>query len=89
METAEALDTTPGGLPRRRSIRNDIAGPQPGAADRRETVAAVPPDASFTGLAAFATAGRASGPPREMTTDRDAGHGRRDDCRTRVQRAPH
>ncbi|WP_030932698.1 sensor histidine kinase [Streptomyces sp. NRRL B-24720] len=72
VETAEALDTTPGGLPRRRSIRNDIAGPQPGAADRRETVAAVPPDASFTGLAAFATAGRASGPPREMTTDRDA-----------------
>lgn len=72
VETSEALDTTPGGLPRRRSIRNDIAGPQPGAADRKETVAAVPPDASFTGLAAFATAGRASGPPREMTTDRDA-----------------
>lgn len=71
VETAEALDTTPGGLPRRRSIRNDIAVPQPGAADRKETVAAVPPDASFSGLAAFATAGRASGPPRETTTDRD------------------
>ncbi|WP_392756688.1 sensor histidine kinase [Streptomyces sp. LN590] len=71
VETAEALDTTPGGLPRRRSIRNDIAVPQPGAADRKETVAAVPPDASFTGLAAFATAGRASGAPRETTTDRD------------------
>lgn len=72
VETAEALDTTPGGLPRRRSIRNDIAGPQPDAADRKETVAPVPPDASFAGLAAFATAGRASGPPRETTTDRDA-----------------
>ncbi|WP_327249903.1 sensor histidine kinase [Streptomyces sp. NBC_01320] len=72
VETTEAVDTTPGGLPRRRSIRNDIAGPQPSPADRsKESVAPVPPDASFTGLAAFATAGRESDPPRETTTDRD------------------
>ncbi|MFD5065675.1 sensor histidine kinase [Streptomyces sp. NPDC058394] len=71
VETTDALDTTPGELPRRRSIRNDIAGPQSRAAERsEESVAAVPPDASFTGLAAFATAGRASGPPRENPADR-------------------
>ncbi|MEW2493424.1 ATP-binding protein [Streptomyces nodosus] len=69
--TAEAVDTTPGGLPKRRSTRRDTAGPQPGAADRgKETTAAVPPDASFSGLAAFAAAGRASAPPSETPTDR-------------------
>ncbi|MER7487547.1 ATP-binding protein, partial [Streptomyces sp. NPDC126497] len=56
-------DTTPGGLPRRRSGGRTGAdaprtaaqtGAGPGAA-----VAAVPPDASFAGLAAFAVAGRA------------------------------
>ncbi|WP_371542690.1 ATP-binding protein [Streptomyces sp. NBC_00554] len=69
----EAVDTTPGGLPRRRSRRNDPATPsaRPAAAEREETVAAVPPDASFTGLAAFATAGRESGPPHATTTDRE------------------
>ncbi|WP_323181294.1 ATP-binding protein [Streptomyces sp. NBC_00154] len=64
------VDTTPGGLPRRRSIRNDLVGPQPGGAVRGQSVAAVPPDASFAGLAAFATAGRESGPPHETATDR-------------------
>ncbi|MGW4675823.1 sensor histidine kinase [Streptomyces sp. NPDC004324] len=39
------------------------AASRPGAAARtEESVAAVPPDASFAGLAAFATAGRESGP---------------------------
>ncbi|MFI6491568.1 sensor histidine kinase [Streptomyces sp. NPDC050564] len=72
-ETAEAADTTPGGLPRRRSRRSDPSTPsaRPRPAERtEETVAAVPPDASFTGLAAFATAGRESEPPRETTADR-------------------
>ncbi|MFJ5303088.1 ATP-binding protein [Streptomyces sp. NPDC088350] len=59
--TAEAEDTTPGGLPRRRSKRGETA--RPPAAERagrtgEMAVSAVPPDASFTGLAAFATAGR-------------------------------
>jgi len=62
--TAEAADTTPGGLPRRRSKRGETARPQ--AAERAEraertgemAVSVVPPDASFTGLAAFANAGR-------------------------------
>ncbi|WP_043670274.1 ATP-binding protein [Streptomyces xylophagus] len=59
--TAAAQDTTPGGLPRRRSRRGETA--RPPAAERAErtgemAVSAVPPDASFTGLAAFATAGR-------------------------------
>ncbi|MFD3924647.1 ATP-binding protein [Streptomyces sp. NPDC058614] len=70
----EAVDTTPGGLPRRRSRRNDPATPsaRTTSAERtEETVAAVPPDASFTGLAAFATAGRESGPPHATTTDRE------------------
>ncbi|MGW5968822.1 ATP-binding protein [Streptomyces sp. NPDC055186] len=53
--------TTPGGLPRRRSTRRTEPQPQP--TGRRErggpsTVTPVPPDASFAGLAAFATAGR-------------------------------
>ncbi|MDH6213824.1 ATP-binding protein [Streptomyces pseudovenezuelae] len=57
-EFGEAADTTPGGLPRRRSKRNEE--PQPRAVERTEesTVFAVPPDESFAGLAAFATAGR-------------------------------
>lgn len=60
-ESAGAPDTTPGGLPRRRSSRRAEAEPrQTGRPERgeRSTVTAVPPDASFTGLAAFATAGR-------------------------------
>ncbi|MFG2560928.1 sensor histidine kinase [Streptomyces sp. NPDC048496] len=68
VESIEAMDTTAGGLPRRRSRRSDTAEPRPRAAER--TVAAVPPDSSFTGLTAFATAGRESGPPHETTADR-------------------
>lgn len=61
VETTDAVDTTPGGLPRRRSKRNEEVSHQ--SAERTERteetgVLAVPPDASFTGLAAFATAGR-------------------------------
>ncbi|MEV5319562.1 ATP-binding protein [Streptomyces sp. NPDC052687] len=61
---ADAVDTTPGGLPRRRSKRGESARHQP--AERLQpaqdtTVPAVPPDASFAGLAAFATAGRTPG----------------------------
>ncbi|MEU3148167.1 MULTISPECIES: ATP-binding protein [unclassified Streptomyces] len=60
-ESAGAVDTTPGGLPRRRSSRRiEAEPPRTGRAGHggRSTVTAVPPDASFTGLAAFATAGR-------------------------------
>ncbi len=58
----EEADTTPGGLPRRRSRRGEE---QRQAAERTEattgtSVFAVPPDASFAGLAAFASAGRES-----------------------------
>ncbi|MFG2426892.1 ATP-binding protein [Streptomyces sp. NPDC048590] len=78
-EAPPAMDTTPGGLPRRRSRRADAPSAPAGAAGGTEesvtgrttgvlpartpeSVAAVPPDASFAGLAAFATAGRESGP---------------------------
>ncbi|WP_128435832.1 ATP-binding protein [Streptomyces cyaneus] len=76
-EPGEAVDTTPGGLPRRRSKRNEAAAPQP--AERRErteetVVSAVPPDASFAGLAAFATAGREVG--EESTEEETAPAGR-------------
>jgi signal transduction histidine kinase len=76
-EPGEAVDTTPGGLPRRRSKRNEAAASQP--AERRErteetVVSAVPPDASFTGLAAFATAGREVG--EESTEEETAPAGR-------------
>ncbi|MFI5880579.1 ATP-binding protein [Streptomyces sp. NPDC051554] len=57
-KTVEAEDTTPGGLPRRRSKRGETARPQPAGRTGEMAVSAVPPDASFTGLAAFATAGR-------------------------------
>ncbi|MFD8422218.1 ATP-binding protein [Streptomyces sp. NPDC059466] len=67
----EGPDTTPGGLPRRRGARTGASrsrsggAPVPGPAVRsEESVAAVPPYASFAGLAAFATAGRESAPPR-------------------------
>ncbi|MFJ8191755.1 ATP-binding protein [Streptomyces sp. NPDC096094] len=87
-------ETTPGGLPRRRSRRGEPAAgqapdPAPAAyADRAEpaergtlpavpSVPSVPPDASFAGLAAFATAGRDPGvvtgasPPPETADLRD------------------
>ncbi|GAA3811580.1 hypothetical protein GCM10022403_051700 [Streptomyces coacervatus] len=72
-EPGEAVDTTPGGLPRRRSKRNEAEPAvrhQPAERPERTeetTVSAVPPDASFTGLAAFATAGREFG--EESTTE--------------------
>ncbi|MGD1218813.1 ATP-binding protein [Streptomyces krungchingensis] len=75
--TTEDMDTTPGGLPRRRSRRSDattVDRPRP-AGRTEENVAAVPPDASFAGLAAFATAGRESEPARETTADRDPAAG--------------
>ncbi|NUT26391.1 MAG: ATP-binding protein [Streptomyces sp.] len=58
--TAEDVDTTPGGLPRRRSKRSEPAQPMPAERSEEPAVVAVPPDASFAGLAAFATAGRES-----------------------------
>ncbi|MEV0321808.1 ATP-binding protein [Streptomyces sp. NPDC050658] len=61
-------DLTPGGLPRRRSKRAEA----PKAAERPSTAPAqpvVPPDASFTGLAAFATAGRETDEPRTEESD--------------------
>ncbi|MFJ2398445.1 ATP-binding protein [Streptomyces sp. NPDC087843] len=81
----ESADTTSGGLPRRRGRRTGApdrrpgtasrpgATPRPGAVGRtEESVAAVPPAASFTGLAAFATAGRDSGPPHGAAAARES-----------------
>ncbi|MFF8446692.1 ATP-binding protein [Streptomyces leeuwenhoekii] len=73
-EAAGAVETTPGGLPRRRSRRGD--GDRPRQAGRTERTArgsfsAVPPDASFAGLAAFATAGRDAGETSGPAGDRD------------------
>ncbi|KOU61766.1 ATP-binding protein [Streptomyces sp. MMG1533] len=59
-EESDAVDTTPGGLPRRRSKRSETERHQPAERTEGAGVLAVPPDASFTGLAAFATAGRES-----------------------------
>ncbi|MFE5894505.1 ATP-binding protein [Streptomyces sp. NPDC056468] len=64
-DLGDAVDTTPGGLPRRRSKRNEEArherAGRPERDDDTTSVVAVPPDASFAGLAAFATAGREPG----------------------------
>ncbi|MEU5599376.1 ATP-binding protein [Streptomyces sp. NPDC020298] len=63
-DTADAVDTTPGGLPRRRSKRREPEERQRTERTSRpepSPVTAVPPDASFAGLAAFATAGREPG----------------------------
>ncbi|MFI7407157.1 ATP-binding protein [Streptomyces sp. NPDC049627] len=64
-DTDDGVDTTPGGLPRRRSRRHEAArhepAPRPERSEETTSVAAVPPDASFAGLAAFATAGREPG----------------------------
>ncbi|MEU3888831.1 ATP-binding protein [Streptomyces sp. NPDC029041] len=68
---AESGETTPGGLPRRRSKRNETEVPKPAERSDRATVAAVPPDASFSGLAAFATAGRDAAEASEPADDRD------------------
>ncbi|MGW0138549.1 ATP-binding protein [Streptomyces calvus] len=60
---AEPADTTPGGLPRRRSGSRRTTADTPPHGTRTEPaeyggVCAVPPDSSFAGLAAFAAAGR-------------------------------
>lgn len=55
---ASVADTTPGGLPRRRSRRTAAEDRTRPAAPEQDAASAVPPDASFAGLAAFATAGR-------------------------------
>ncbi|MFJ5726566.1 sensor histidine kinase [Streptomyces paradoxus] len=73
---AETAQTTPGGLPRRRSKRNETEAPRPAERADRGTVAAVPPDASFSGLAAFATAGRDAAEASEPAGDRDSLAGR-------------
>jgi hypothetical protein len=81
-EPAESADTTPGGLPRRRSgRRTGTDAPQPVArtAPGRHghgTVSVVPPDASFAGLAAFATAGRATDRAPRTAGDPDTPTGR-------------
>ncbi|MGI5439524.1 ATP-binding protein [Streptomyces shenzhenensis] len=59
-EPAEVLETTPGGLPRRRSRRRETEPSEEAGRGGATAVSAVPPDASFAGLAAFATAGRDS-----------------------------
>ncbi|MEZ3178008.1 ATP-binding protein [Streptomyces pimonensis] len=74
-ESAGSADTTPGGLPRRRR-RTDADDPRPAEPAGPVTVAAVPPDASFAGLAAFATAGRAGGPAPRTSGDPDTPTGR-------------
>ena len=76
-EPSGAVETTPGGLPRRRSKRHEQEGAaRHEPAERTETsVSAVPPDASFTGLAAFATAGREA--DEESTTEDTVALGRR------------
>ncbi|MFD8717379.1 ATP-binding protein [Streptomyces sp. NPDC059629] len=70
-ESGEAPDTTPGGLPRRRSRRREEEQPEERTA-RTQGAAfpAVPPDESFAGLAAFATAGRA--PVADEAADSEA-----------------
>ncbi|WP_399934519.1 ATP-binding protein [Streptomyces kanamyceticus] len=67
---APDAETTPGGLPKRR--RSKPRGDSPAAAGAPVAAAAppaVPPDTSFTGLAAFATAGRETEEPRTEESD--------------------
>lgn len=67
----KALDTTPGGLPRRRSRSGEPTRAR--TVDRTEAAAsAIPPDTSFQGLAAFATAGREVPAEPATTTGREA-----------------
>ncbi|MFF7735608.1 ATP-binding protein [Streptomyces sp. NPDC007984] len=72
----ESGETTPGGLPRRRSKRGETEASRPADRTDRGTVAAVPPDASFSGLAAFATAGRDAAEASEAAGERDTLAGR-------------
>ncbi|MEW1830842.1 ATP-binding protein [Streptomyces sp. NPDC088196] len=67
--TTEARDTTPGGLPRRRSKRGETARAQPAGRTGEMAVSVVPPDASFAGLAAFATAGRETPGEEQASAD--------------------
>ncbi|MEU6820744.1 ATP-binding protein [Streptomyces atriruber] len=63
-------DTTAGGLPKRRRSRpraDASGGPAPAPAAPAPSV--VPPDTSFAGLAAFATAGRETDEPRTEESD--------------------
>ncbi|MFC9678633.1 ATP-binding protein [Streptomyces sp. NPDC056948] len=69
-------ETTPGGLPRRRSKRSEAAEPREAERTDRSTVSATPPDASFSGLAAFATAGRDAEEAPRAPGDRDSDAGR-------------
>ncbi|WP_413760117.1 ATP-binding protein [Streptomyces sp. MMBL 11-3] len=66
-------DTTPGGLPRRRRRTGSEPAGSPAPADEPVATAshAVPPDASFAGLAAFATAGREPSAVREPAVGRE------------------
>ncbi|MCF3120852.1 ATP-binding protein [Streptomyces arenae] len=69
-DPAPTADTTPGGLPKRR--RSKPRGDAPDTAGTPAAAAAppvVPPDTSFTGLAAFATAGRETDEPRTEESD--------------------
>ncbi|WP_338784849.1 ATP-binding protein [Streptomyces sp. DG1A-41] len=72
----QSVETTPGGLPRRRNKRNETDGPRQAEGTDRSTVSAVPPDASFSGLAAFATAGRDAEEASRAADDRDTTAGR-------------
>ncbi|EPJ39786.1 putative Translation initiation factor IF-2 [Streptomyces afghaniensis 772] len=72
----ENVETTPGGLPRRRSKRNETDAPRQAERTDRSTVSAVPPDASFSGLAAFATAGRDAAAASQAADDRETPAGR-------------
>lgn len=72
----ENVETTPGGLPRRRSKRNETDAPRQAERTDRGTVSAVPPDASFSGLAAFATAGRDAAEASQAADDRETVAGR-------------
>ncbi|MFF8018788.1 ATP-binding protein [Streptomyces sp. NPDC007929] len=72
----ESGETTPGGLPRRRSKRGETEASRPADRTDRGTVAAVPPDASFSGLAAFATAGRDAAEASEAAGERETLAGR-------------
>ncbi|MFS8197812.1 sensor histidine kinase [Streptomyces sp. CWNU-52B] len=73
-EPEETGDTTPGGLPRRRRRAEPERSKPPVREDESAATAshAVPPDASFTGLAAFATAGREPIADREPTSGRES-----------------
>ncbi|MEU6576734.1 ATP-binding protein [Streptomyces sp. NPDC046805] len=75
-EAGESAETTPGGLPRRRSRRRETEEPQrSGRTAPGDTggVSAIPPDESFAGLAAFATASSDIPDPRTSAPAHRAG----------------